>query len=338
MRHLKTITLLFLVSITALVFPCDECSSFDYSNIQGKNYFGIYYRYREYNGYTSLDHTPQFNLGQASYQNAKIAHVPIEEDEYIFSPTRYDYEIFKTVELRYSHTFKDIINVMVILPYHVNHLYFKEIYPIVGQKFDSLSTNKGIGDITLSVTKILDKERKALSHRFVYGIGLTAPTGKFSLLNNENQLVDPDHQVGKGAWDFIFRLNYNLTINKNFGVRTFMNYAISRAQEYDGARTISYRQGDRFNAKLDIYYPLGNMQFKFSPAVGMYFENSQADRFNSKEWEDTGGSILFLTVMPELKFKELYFRPQYFLPIYQVLNGEQLQNSGRISLAIIYSF
>ena len=330
------LTLSLLINLQA--FACDECNTFDYSTLQGDNYFGIQYRYSLYNGYVNLNQNPQTAISQKHYQNARIAHIPINSSEYTYVTNNYDYEAFKTIELRYSHTFNEIFNLLVYVPIHKNYLYFKEIYPVLGPKFDSLSTNAGLGDITVSASKYFKKEKGNYTHRINYGLGLTLPTGKFDIVNEKNEILDPDHQLGKGAAEIIVRLNYSNSYQKKVGIRSFINYTSSMKREDDGSNSVSFRQGNRTNAKLDAYYTFGNLKNKFIPSTGLYFEDSRKDRLNEKDWDNTGGTSLYLSIMPEIKIDKIYIQPLLFYPLYQELNGEQLQNSIRMSLSVLYSF
>ncbi len=331
----KILTILFL-SCSSISFACDSCSDFDYFDVNNKGYIGLIYRYSYYNGYN--------NLAGTGFKVKKTKH-SIIGDKNIYEKSQEDYEAFHTVDLRFNYSYKKKLNFLVVVPYRFNYDYRAIIYPPLGSVYDSTITQKGLGDIYFLVSSIKKIEKDNTTHIIKPGAGFSLPTGRYEVKSPDGIIQDPVHQPGKGAVDFIMQFNYTLKHKNKLGYFSTNRYYLSLKKKEPQTiasgsipQTYYHRFGNRFSSTNFLFYTVGEYIWKFIPKVGLHYENIQNDYLNGEKIEDLGGSSLFLTSGIDIKFKDFTLINDYRIPIYQYLNGEQLLNSGRFNLGLLYSF
>ena len=325
-----------LLSISGLAFACDSCSDFDYFDVNNKGYIGLVYRYSYYNGYTNLPGT--------GFKVKKTKH-SVVGDKNFYESDKEDYESFHTVDLRFNYSYKKKLNILAVLPYRFNYDYRAKIYPPIGSVYDSTITQKGIGDFYFIISGIKKIEKENFLHIIKPGIGFSLPTGKHELKSPDGIIQDPIHQPGKGTADFITQFNYTLKYNSKFGFFSTNRYYISLKSK--DPQTLAsgsqpelayHRFGNRFSSTNFIFYTIGDYLWKFIPKAGLHYENTKKDYFNGEMLDNLGGTSLFATVGLDLKYKDITLITDFRSPLYQNLNGEQLLNTGRFNIGILYSF
>ncbi|MCP4522090.1 MAG: hypothetical protein GY827_10435 [Cytophagales bacterium] len=337
-KNIVKISFVLLLLLSPLINWACDCTIYEYNNIRNKSYAGVFYRYRMFNGFNNMNHTPSIRPS-----NARIAHAPIGNDDntYISSPE--SFERFQTYEFRYNHNYKDKFNFLINVPYHINDNYFGEIIPLIGSAFDSLETTQGLGDIVLNVERLftIGNDSSSWNHRFKLGVGISLPTGKFELVNDKGWITDPSHQAGRGVSDIMPSLQYQVIYDNLIGASSNVRYATSLQQNRvtSTGDPINYRFGNSLSWNSLLFVVVGRYSdWQFIPKTGLYFEHITQDKLNESLQGDTGGNTLFWNIGADFAYKDFILQMIYQRPINENLEGEQLRNAGRINLALIYQF
>lgn len=334
---LRNSLILLFICQSIYSLACDTCVMYEYNTIRNNSYVGLFYRYRVFNGFTTENQKSNF-----SPKNLRLTHAPLGDDDNTYVNSYKSYEIFETYELRYNHNFKDKYNVMLIVPFVRNENYFGEIIPLIGSAFDSLHVTQGIGDIIISAERLIRIKKEKTIHNIKIGFAVSLPTGKFELTNEKGFITDPSHQLGNGAMNFLPRLKYQAIIDQRLGLNSSLGYAFSLKRNSgkiaNGIQS-TYRFGNRLNVNTNLFFITGKYtDFKWIPKLGLYYENVVNDKLNEILQENTGGNVAFFNIGSDFAYKDFHIQTMYQLPIFENLNGEQLQNAGRIVLGLIYNF
>jgi hypothetical protein len=334
------------ISLTFLfaekTFACDSCNFFEYSLLENKSYFGIFYRFREFKDYTAYPTSnfsaiktlsPQLSTKLLPFENDGIMHEPEGNGLYV-TKTKQDYETYQTIEARGNITLNNKWNITAVLPYEFNKVYYEKYLDLPKPTRDTTLFVQGWGDLTLATEYIHLIYNKKSRHTIRPGLAFTLPTGQALVKSTgENQeFFDPIIQPGKGAISFTPRFNYQWFL-KNQGINTGFSYQWST----EGAQ--NYELGNSFNFFTLYYYQL-NLKEKalIIPNMGFYFEMSNQDTYQGVAQELTGGSVGFAQFGLDLNFTKTTFSAVLQAPIYQSLNGNQIQNQNRINIGVIRNF
>jgi outer membrane putative beta-barrel porin/alpha-amylase len=168
----------------------------------------------------------------------------------------------------------------------------------------------------------------------VYG-GVKFPTGKDDVENSEGERVEPSATAGSGSFDGLVGLAYSRFLTSQITVDTSAHYIFRT--EHD-----NFRLGDRIDAGTAIAYRFTEDIEKF-PQFSVFAEANLRHLLKSEEDGDrdpnTGGTVLFLAPGARAAFTRnlaLTVWPQF--PVYQDLNGEQLETNLKINAALTVSF
>ncbi|MEO1021854.1 MAG: transporter [Bacteroidota bacterium] len=237
----------------------------------------------------------------------------------------------------------DNVTLMTMIPFLDNSM---DHLTAMGQEFTTESG--GIGDISVSALYTFFRKRNMKMH---WQIGLSLPTGSIEEMDvtpasdpNETILPYP-MQIGSGSFDFIPGLTFlHQTSSISYGVQ--LRSAI-RLTDNDN----DYRLGDRFETNVWGGYRLTDW---LSPQVSARFstwENISGadDRLNPAMIHTAdpllkGGSRVDLGVglnlmAPEnTSLKGARLGISYEVPVYQYLQGPQMQLTGIATVGVMYSF
>ncbi|MEP0710284.1 hypothetical protein [Algoriphagus sp.] len=348
---LSTYEKIFLLSLvcfwflgTQKSFACDSCNFFEYSLLENRSYVGIFYRYRgfdDYKSYTSISPAsqsvltyPQQLSKQVLWGNYPvIMHEPEGNNLYV-KKSKQDFETYQTLEVRGNFTIKNKWNLTAVLPYEFNKVYYEEFLDLPNPSRDTTLFVQGWGDLTLAGDYIWLIYNQKSRHTIRPGFAVNLPTGQ-ALIQSDNENLDyydPIIQPGKNAFAFIPRLNYQWFLN-NHGVNAGGSYQWSTIGAQD------YQTGNSFNAYA-IYFHQFQVTEKIllAPNVGLYFESSQKDIWESLEQNLTGGDVTFAQLGMDLNITKTTVSMSYQYPISQNLHGNQILNSSRLSVGITRNF
>jgi hypothetical protein len=168
---------------------------------------------------------------------------------------------------------------------------FNEITEVEGDE-RTTSTLSGFSDMSLSASAVLWRNRDVLPATWFEGRAfLKFPTGKSS--QEVDGRKDPHLQVGTGSWDFGFglaavhRLEWASLYSSVF-------YRVNTEGSLD------YEYGDVLLANVAVQVPLGHalktgFLNPFTAGFELNFRYADFDEFRASRFDDSGGSILYLT-------------------------------------------
>ncbi|NQZ96047.1 MAG: transporter [Myxococcales bacterium] len=155
----------------------------------------------------------------------------------------------------------------------------------------TISTN-GLGDIALDVGYVLWRNRDVLPSTFVTGRAfLKTPTGDSRVVIDGTQ--DPHVQPGTGSWDFGFGLAATHKLEKA------ITYA-STTYRINTQGSLDYEYGDVFLLNFVGLLPLGHATgiswlTRFTAGLEFNYRWADKDVFHGHDFDDSGGSILYVT-------------------------------------------
>ena len=225
--------------------------------------------------------------GDEGHDDAEAHH----SDEHAESDARHAGEAFeesdsKRLDLFLSWTPLDRVTLTLDLPWVLNGI--KEFED--GERHDtSLS---GFGDMALAVSGVLWRNSDALPSTWVEGRTLVKfPTGKSR--QKVDGVRDPHLQAGTGSWDFGFGLA---------AVHRFERVSLYSSVYYriNTEGSLDYEYGDFVLANAALQLPLGRtfglrVLNAFTLGFELNYRWADFDEFKGARFDDSGGSILYLT-------------------------------------------
>ncbi|MEM1135716.1 MAG: hypothetical protein AAGI07_07730 [Bacteroidota bacterium] len=322
------ITVFFLLNCLFVVeiWACDVCNIFEYNTINNRSFIGLFYRHRVFNGYQHLDH----NHNVLPYRKA-ILHEP-EDAGFMADKTQADYETYTTWEIRANYTWKNKVNLMMILPYRRNVIHYEKIIEAPIPVRDSTMEIKGWGDAVLAADYMFKKESKNGKHIFRPGLAVNIPTGQYQKSNEFDQAFDPIVQPGTGAWAVILRMNYQY-----FNIVNEYGFNVSASYKKSETGRNQYLFADSYNFQSELFYQFSKGLWNVIPKAGCYVESAGYNFYAETIQNLTGGNSLFGNIGIDVNRKNVTFQTLFQQPVYEDLNGNQLGNAGRLTLGVIYN-
>ncbi|MBI0398986.1 hypothetical protein [Cyclobacterium marinum] len=356
---MKRLTILAITLLTFSFLPkeakaCDSCNFFEYSLLQNRSYFGLFYRHRSFGDYTQYgnttnqvttaglsnavfensaanNYTPNARTLSATIPDQRVMHEPEGTGLYV-NKTKMDWETYETVELRGNFMLKNNWNFAFLLPYESNVVYYEKLLDLPNPVQDTTISVKGWGDLTLAADYIHYIYNPKARHTFRPGIAITAPTGQSRQIANAEQLYDPIIQPGTGSWSLIGRMNYQL-----FYTKTGANLSFSYKTATEGSQ--DYQFGNSFNGSAVGFHQFTiNNDWILVPNLGGYFEHAANDTWEGEKQALTGGDVVFAQAGTDLNIKDWTLSFVWQTPLSQSLNGNQILHKNRLSIGVIKSF
>lgn len=321
---------------------CDSCNFFEYSLLENKSFFGIFYRYRRFDSY--LDYPSRSASGIQSYPaqlstkilpwtTPEIMHEP-EGTGLFVQKSKQDFETYQTIEFRGNYTLNNKWNFTFLLPYEFNKVYYEKYLNLPNPVRDTTLFVQGWGDLTLAIDYIHLIYNPKSRHTIRPGLALTLPTGQ-ALLKSSNEMRDPFDpiiQPGRGAFSFIPRFNYQWFLSKQ-GINMGASYQWTSEGEQQ------YEFGNSINVFLQYFYQVSiGEKLLLVPNVGVYYESAEKDLLQGIAQELTGGKASFAQLGIDLNHTQTTLSLVIQSPIAQSLNGNQILNQNRFSIGVVRSF
>lgn len=302
MRKYITLFLIFLIKLD--LFACDICGCGAGSYYIGlmpqfhKNFVGLRYRYSVFDSH----------LGRSSQGS-------------VFATQ----EIFRTTEIWGRFYPHQKVQILAFLPYQFN-----------SQVENGTTKNlQGIGDaVVIANYQIFSTlyDTTVFKHSLWLGGGVKLATGKYQYNEVDNQQVaNPNFQLGTGSNDFLLTANYMMRYRK-FGFNADISYKINTKNNQ------SYLFGNRLSWSLQAFCIRRLGSLGFMPSAGFYFENSSTDLKKGYLIENTGGSLLATSLGLNVLFKDFSLGINYQNPLIQNLADGQIKAKGRLLLQLTFSF
>lgn len=238
--------------------------------------------------------------------------------------TQFSNDYYETVELWGGWNIGKKWQLITFIPFQVNHRVTDD-----GDKW-----NSGVGDITLLTNyKIWNNGLAAIKHQLWVGSGIKLPTGNYKLdfTNPENNLGDPNGQVGTGSVDLLFNLNHSVLYG-NWGLNTTLNY------KHNGTNPDQFRFGNRFSVNTIAYYRIQLSSLNLAPAIGAGYEDLASNSYQGINLSFSGGYALLASTGIEMSYRKLALGVSVQSPFEQNFSDHQTTAKTRMVSRFTFTF
>lgn len=314
---MKIKIIILLTLITSSTFACDICGCFmGITPYDNQSNFGVYYRYRSYNGYTGQKQ--QFFPSNSSF-------LPIK-NQTNFSKGQHnglqsDYEIYRTTELRGKYFLQKRWEFNAIIPYLIN----SERYN------NQTSTISGLGDITVfSGYHLIRKLESKLNQRLISGLGIKIPTGNHTIKSDAGINYSTPFQPGTGSTDAFIYANYIL------GYKTW-GFSINSSYKVNGENAQKESIANSTTNFLSVFKKIDiKKNLKIIPSLQASYEYSKGEKYNGILTGEHETNNLLTGVGLDIFVKNIAFNASMQTNTWSAQTDHPL-SSGRLVLGLTYN-
>ncbi len=197
-------------------------------------------------------------------------------------------------------------------------------------------TLSGIGDLSALahynvVNTFFDSIAHTLDHIWLLGGGMKLPTGNYDYTMSQDEVANPNFQLGTGSVDYL--LNSIYTVRKNqIGLNVDLSYKIN------GTNNNNYKFANKSRAIVNGFMQLTAGDFTFLPNFGVLGEYNGHDKQNGIDNKFSGGYLTTAMLGSEVYHKKITAGFSLQKPIAQDLSGSQLKlrNSFMCHLTLLF--
>lgn len=299
-------------------FACDTCGCFmgitPYDNVSS---FGIFYRYRSYNGY--FGQNQQFFPSRSSFfppanQTSLTSGEP--------NGTYGDYEIYRTTEIRGRYFLSKRIEFNAVIPYLSN-----------SQKYDNQNaTIFGLGDINIySGYHLINKvNQKVWNQRLIVGAGIKFATGKHQFKATDGSAYDMPFQPGTGTTDAFVYANYTLGF-KSYGL------SINGSYKLNGQNSEKESLANSTTNFLSIFKQMSlSKSVKIIPSLQASYEYSKGQKIDGILTGEHQTNNLMTGVGLDIFVKNIGINTSFQTNTWSA-QTDHPRSSGRLNIGITYN-
>lgn len=216
------------------------------------------------------------------------------------------------------------VQVLAFVPYNFN----RQTILKTGNQLDL----QGLGDISTYwhynlLNTITDTIPHKVYHNLLIGGGVKLPTGRYQYdLLSDNEVADPNFQLGTGSTDFMANIVYTIRY-KSWGLNYDFLYKMNTYNANE------YRFGNRINTNLSaLYFIRIGSEVTLIPNVGVAYESASTDEESGIRNIRTGGDALFGSFGMESYFNKISMGVNYQSPITQNLSNGELRANSRLNI------
>ncbi len=189
----------------------------------------------------------------------------------------------------------------------------------------SIGKTKALGDV--KITGIYSGLLDDMSLGLIFGAKL--PTGE-----TNNPDMHAQMQAGSGSYDAILGLYYKTNISQNSGI--FSQIMTQKPIETKH----NFAPGTETNFAVGSYYNLGKIGFfdNVSPILQVIGSHKSRDSKMSSDNENSGYKRVFIAPAIEINFDKIKIYGDIELPIYEYVNGNQLNVGKVVKIIVGYNF
>lgn len=199
-----------------------------------------------------------------------------------------------------------------------------------------IKTLSGFGDVSALahynvVNTFFDSTAHTLDHVWLLGGGIKLPTGKYDYTMSQNEVANPNFQLGTGSVDYLLNSIYTIRKN-NIGLNVDLSYKIN------GTNKNHYKFANKSRAILNGFMQLTAGGFTFLPNLGILGEYNTHDKQNGIDNQFSGGYLSTAMLGSEVYYKKITAGFSLQKPIAQDLSGSQLKlrNSFMCHLTLLF--
>ena len=299
--------LLLVVAGTRTSQACDVCGC-----SLGSNYFGI---------------LPQFDkhfVGIRWHYSAFSAQMNHNSR---FLEDESSYDTYHQVELWGRFYLTPRLQLFASIPYSVNHM----------RGSHQRVTASGPGDVSLLANYTLvntgEDVGNAWRHTLLAGGGIKLPTGAYQQ-QDQDELVNPNFQLGTGSTDFVFNAVYTVRY-QNVGLN------VGGTKQFNTRNPEEYQFGSQWNASVQLFYWRQMKAWSLLPHVGAYYEAATMHTDSGVRQVNTGGTALFAQVGVDIYYRSIALGFTYKHPAQQRMNSDQIatiEAEDRWMVSLLYNF
>ncbi len=197
-------------------------------------------------------------------------------------------------------------------------------------------TLSGIGDLSALahynvVNTFFDSTAHTLDHIWLLGGGIKLPTGKFDYTMSQDEVANPNFQLGTGSVDYIINSIYTVRKN-NIGLNLDLSYKIN------GTNRNHYKFANKSRVIVNGFMQLTAGNFTFLPNLGVLGEYNGHDKQNGIDNQFSGGYLTTAMLGSEVYYKKITAGFSLQKPLAQDLSGSQLKlrNSFMCHLTLLF--
>lgn len=328
MKKTFIILLLNYFSLSTL-FSCDMCGCYmGITPYDNQSSFGIYHRYRSFNGYGNADQNAHFfpksllyspsSNPYSSYPTQKHGGQDLSEG---FSEK--DYEIFSITELRGKLFIHERLEINGILPFVTNST----------RKNDTITHLNSLGDINLYAGYHLIRPdiNKNIQQRLIMGAGIKLATGHYYIGYYEGNRANLLNQPGSGSNDLMTYVNYVFGWKK-WGFNTSLTYKIN------GKNYFNEKIGNSFTNYTNVFYKMKKGDFIFIPSIQTYFENSSGLFINDVYQYSTAVNLFMLGPGFDMFYKNFGINTNFQFTAFEEYYDGNLRSGCKLIIGLTYNF
>lgn len=327
---MKTFVLTLLVFLFALPSnACDMCGCYmGITPYDNQSSFGLYHRYRSFNGYGNVNQKAQFfpktPLSQNNSNSPSLYPTQKHGDNHSSpSYSENDYELYSMIELRGKFFIHERIELNGILPFAMNKVRIN----------DTVTNLNSLGDINLygGYHLIRPDVNKNVQQRLILGTGIKLATGHYYIKNKIGNRVNLLNQPGSGSNDIMIYTSYVIGIKK-WGLSTNFSYKINGENYY------KERIGNSITNFTNVFYKLKKGDFIFIPSAQSYFESSSGLFIDGIYQSSTSVKQLMLGPGLDIYYKNWGLNTNFQFTLFEDYHDGNLRSGCKLLIGLTYNF
>lgn len=310
---------------------CDICGCFmGITPYDNQSTFGIFYRYRSFNGYADQKHNLFPSKSNFFNYNTKpvsvideITNQELATSKHSHNKNPNDYEIYRVAELRAKYFIHKRIEINAIMPFVMNSVRYNDVTTHI----------QGQGDLNLFTgIHVLRKiEVEKLQQRLVVGGGIKLRTGEFYLKDKSGKRIHYLIQPGTGTNDYFAYMNYFASLNK-------LGFSNNAMIKLSGTNIYKESVAPGFTNYANVFYKLIlNEKFSVIPALAFFYEFSQGEIYDNILIGSHGMNNAMLGPSIDIFYKNLSLNILFQKSLFDLETGHP-ESAGRLVFGVTYNF
>ncbi|MDX2248562.1 MAG: hypothetical protein SF052_17385 [Bacteroidia bacterium] len=233
-------------------------------------------------------------------------------------------DFFHQTDIRLGFRLGKRLHIQAVLPYNLN-THISEV---------EKNSYRGSGDSWVmgefKIFQSSDSSKSAFRHYVSAGAGVKTPTGKFDLENQENPMP-ANFQMGSGSWDYLLHSMYNLRF-RSWGITADISGRIN-TENAD-----QYLFGNQIVGTAYLSYLIQTSSVNIMPFAGVYHERLGRNVYEGIYQYGTGGTGTYAMLGAEAQTKRWGARVSYTPHLSSDYAGGEISGGNRINANLSFLF